>query len=221
MNETANSSTLEGWSTFWQMSSVAFGLLIILLFAVQAVLVIAPLKWQQVRRVRARQRAFERELDDAEDTAGMTAVARVHPEAPGSRVLLEVVRVSNLRGAGQDELLGVARRALIDEQERLLRLMPTLAGLGAASPLIGLLGTVWGIIEAFLKIAAERSSEMAVIAPAMSGALLTTALGLAAAIPAVLAYNYLDARIQSLHEGLDTLAQSWAGRLAAGGHRSS
>ncbi len=213
--------TLGAWQTFWQMSNVAFVLLVLLALAIQTVLVIAPLKWLQLRRLLKAQARFELELQQALDVQRVISLVGQHPNAPGARMLRQVLVVSGRRQMSPDDLLGVARRAIVEERTRAERLMPTLAGLAAVSPLMGLFGTVWGIIEAFLKISAERSSELPVIAPAMSGALLTTALGLLAAMPASLAYNYLDASIQRLVDSLDTVAQSWTGLISQSGLRAA
>lgn len=206
--------TLSAWATFWQMSNAAFVMLVLLTLAIQAVLVIAPLKWLQLRRMSRHELAFERALEQARNVAEVWASSQAHADAPGARVMRRVVSAARLRGAGAEDLLGVARRAIVEEEGRATTLMPSLASLATVSPLLGLFGTVWGIIEAFLTIATEKSSELPLIAPAMSGALLTTALGLLAAMPATLAYNYVDAAISRLIEGLDTMAQSWAGHIA-------
>lgn len=210
-----SAGALSAWATFWQMSNAAFVLLVLLALGIQAVLVIAPLKWLQLRRLSRREREFEQALEQAGDVQQLQVVTDAHPQAPGARVIRRVLVAAQLRAAGAEDLLGVARRAIVEEQDRASRLMPTLASLATVSPLLGLFGTVWGIIEAFLKIAADKSSELPTIAPAMSGALLTTALGLLAAMPATLAYNYVDNSIQRLLESLDTIAQSWTGQIAA------
>jgi len=216
--EPTQQGTLSAWQTFWEMSDVAFGLLIVLLLAIQVVLVVAPLKWLQLRRLRLQEAVFEEQLDAAEDEASLHSALTYNANAPGARVMRRVLQASQRRVASYEELMGVARRALVLEQERCNRLMPTLAGIASTAPLLGLFGTVWGIIEAFLTIAAEKSSELPIIAPAMSGALLTTAFGLLAAIPATLVYNYVQAAIERLMDGVETTVQSWAGRLGRGGN---
>lgn len=213
---TEPTSTLNSWQTFWQMSATSFLILIILAIAIQVVLVVAPLKYLQLRRLRNAQAQFEAVLQSAHTGADLQSLVAMHGAAPGARVLTTLVRAASERAATYEDLLGTARRAIVDEESLCQRFMPSLASIAATAPLLGLLGTVWGIIEAFLTIAAERSSELAVIAPSMSGALLTTALGLLAAMPANLAHHYLEARIGTLIDSLDTTAQSWSGRLCAG-----
>ena len=81
------------------------------------------------------------------------------------------------------------RLALNAELRRLELRLPFLATLGSAAPFIGLFGTVWGIMRSFEGIAAANSTSLAVVAPGIAEALFATAMGLAAAIPAVVAYN--------------------------------
>ena len=78
------------------------------------------------------------------------------------------------------------------ESERLERNLAWLATVGSAAPFIGLFGTVWGIMNAFTSIAAEKSTSLSVVAPGIAEALFATALGLVAAIPAVIGYNKLS-----------------------------
>jgi biopolymer transport protein TolQ len=76
--------------------------------------------------------------------------------------------------------------------DRLERFMTSLASIGSTAPFVGLFGTVWGIMNSFHAIAAARNTSLAVVAPGIAEALFATALGLIAAIPAVLAYNKLS-----------------------------
>jgi len=92
---------------------------------------------------------------------------------------------------------GLARAARA-ERRRLQRMMMFLATTAAVCPFIGLFGTVWGIMQSFAAIGSYGSADIAVVAPGISAALTTTAAGLAAAIPAVVAYNYLQTRMRGL-----------------------
>ncbi len=93
-------------------------------------------------------------------------------------------------------LLRGLQRAARSERSRLQRMMMFLATTAAVCPFIGLFGTVWGIMTSFAAIGSSGSADIAVVAPGLSAALTTTAAGLAAAIPAVVAYNYLQTRIR-------------------------
>ena len=81
------------------------------------------------------------------------------------------------------------------EMEQLERHMGFLASVGSSAPFVGLFGTVWGIMNSFASIAAAKNTSLAVVAPGIAEALFATALGLVAAIPAVLAYNKLSGDI--------------------------
>jgi biopolymer transport protein TolQ len=87
------------------------------------------------------------------------------------------------------------RLALNGEMRRLEARLPFLATLGSAAPFIGLFGTVWGIMRSFAGIAAANNTSIAVVAPGIAEALFATAMGLAAAIPAVVAYNKITVEL--------------------------
>jgi biopolymer transport protein ExbB/TolQ len=86
---------------------------------------------------------------------------------------------------------GAMRAALKAQLQRLEVGLPFLATIGSAAPFIGLFGTVWGIVNSFTAIATQKDTSLAVVAPGIAEALIATALGLAAAIPAVMAYNQI------------------------------
>ncbi len=94
----------------------------------------------------------------------------------------------------QEELKRMLRRYSTLEATKLQRYLNFLATTGSTTPFIGLFGTVWGIMNAFRGIGAAGSASLAVVAPGIAEALITTAVGLAAAIPAVIAYNYYLSR---------------------------
>ncbi|WP_375326218.1 protein TolQ [Candidatus Tisiphia endosymbiont of Nemotelus uliginosus] len=89
------------------------------------------------------------------------------------------------------------------EIERLEQNLSFLATTASSTPFIGLFGTVWGIMHSFQSIAASKNTSLAVVAPGIAEALLATAIGLFAAIPAVIFYNYLSAQIGGLHNKID------------------
>ena len=84
------------------------------------------------------------------------------------------------------------------EMERMERWMIFLASVGSTAPFIGLFGTVWGIMHSFAAIAASKNTSLAVVAPGIAEALFATAIGLVAAIPAVLAYNKISTDLSAL-----------------------
>ncbi len=98
----------------------------------------------------------------------------------------------NFRASIQQRIERVMDITLGREMERLEKRMIFLASVGSAAPFIGLFGTVWGIMNAFTSIAASKNTSLAVVAPGIAEALFATALGLVAAIPAVIAFNKLS-----------------------------
>lgn len=105
-----------------------------------------------------------------------------------------------------DNLERALRKADIDQNKRLEKALGFLATTGNTAPFIGLFGTVWGIMESFRGIGLKGSANLAVVAPGISEALIATAAGLAAAIPAVVAFNYFTQRVASLRAEMDIFA---------------
>jgi len=105
-----------------------------------------------------------------------------------------------------DNLERALRKAQIDQNKRLEKALSFLATTGNTAPFIGLFGTVWGIMESFHSIGLKGSANLAVVAPGISEALVATAAGLAAAIPAVVAFNYFTQRVASLRAEMDIFA---------------
>ena len=108
------------------------------------------------------------------------------------------------------------RRQVTLEAERLHSHLTFLATTGSTSPFIGLLGTVWGIMDAFRGIGAAGSASLAVVAPAIAEALITTAAGLAAAIPAVIAYNAYVSWVRKMTIELEEFSEVLRDRLPTG-----
>ena len=100
------------------------------------------------------------------------------------------------------------------EVERLDSKLLVLASIGSAGPYIGLFGTVWGIMASFTAIAASKNTSLAVVAPGIAEALFATAIGLFAAIPAVLAYNKLQSEVSKLQSRLEGFADEFSAILS-------
>jgi len=98
------------------------------------------------------------------------------------------------------------RKVAANETDRLERNLNFLATTGSTTPFIGLFGTVWGIMIAFRNIGATGSTSLDIVAPGISEALITTAIGLAVAIPAVIGFNYLQGRIKVLVGEIDSFS---------------
>ncbi|MCY4044606.1 MAG: protein TolQ [Cellvibrionales bacterium] len=131
-----------------------------------------------------------------------------HPaSASGSELIFragyeEYTRLKQQSGAAADAVMEGARRAmrvaLSKEEDKLDQHLPFLASVGSVSPYIGLFGTVWGIMTSFRSLANMQQATIATVAPGISEALIATAIGLFAAIPAVMAYNRFAARSDNL-----------------------
>lgn len=100
------------------------------------------------------------------------------------------------------------------EVERLESRLLVLATVGSAGPFIGLFGTVWGIMTSFQSIAASKNTSLAVVAPGIAEALFATAIGLVAAIPAVIAYNKFNAEVVKLQGRLESFADEFSAILS-------
>jgi len=112
----------------------------------------------------------------------------------------------NTRSAGTDNVKRALRRAINTEMTRMTQMVPFLATTGNTAPFIGLFGTVWGIMNSFSGIGQKGSASLAVVAPGISEALVATAAGLAAAIPAVIAFNYFMNRIRIVETELHSFS---------------
>lgn len=131
----------------------------------------------------------------------------------------EGVRSSNA-GEVRDRLEVAMRGAMRRELKGIEKGLPFLATLGSAAPFIGLFGTVWGIMNSFAAIAQQQDTSLAVVAPGIAEALFATAIGLAAAIPAVIAYNQISVALgrasEKIGPAITDLARSLARRSAQG-----
>ena len=106
------------------------------------------------------------------------------------------------RFTGTDNVQRALRRATATEMTRMTQMVPFLATTGNSAPFIGLFGTVWGIMSSFHSIGQKGSANLAVVAPGISEALVATAAGLAAAIPAVIAFNFFMSKIRVVESEL-------------------
>ncbi|MDB4982995.1 MAG: Tol-Pal system TolQ [Myxococcales bacterium] len=151
-------------------------------------------------------------------------ISEASPPSPVSEVFragyTELAKLQKRRqetpDAASEELLGDiesvqraldrARTTAITDMESNVPLLGTTA---SAGPFIGLFGTVWGIMNSFRSIGAKGAANLATVAPGIAEALVTTAIGLMAAIPAVMAYNYLSRRIRVLSAEMETFSSDF------------
>lgn len=183
-----------------------------LLFLAASVWLVAVLKALQIARIAVSERAFESEAEQALSADQLFATARGFTDAPGARIVRELGK----RESSRDVAEALAKRVLVHEEQRLGSLLAILSTIGSAGPFIGLFGTVWGILDAFLRIGREKSASLPVVAPAIGEALISTAVGLFAAIPAVILYNILAKRVDDIVARLTAASETWV--LLATGH---
>ena len=146
---------------------------------------------------------------DGEHIIGMEGVFRAG--------FKEFSRLTQQSDISADALLEGARRAMrvamLREEERLEKHLPFLATVGSTSPYVGLFGTVWGIMHSFRGLANTSQATLATVAPGISEALVATAMGLFAAIPAVIAYNRFASRVDVYGKRYDTFVDEFSSIL--------
>ncbi len=209
---------------FLQADPVVKGVMLIL--AVMSVWswAIAVDKWLSFGDLDAQARRFEREfwsgrsVDDMDDRGGdrpRDALARVY--AAASREFRESRRGGAGGDGGQqvlDRIDRLMQAQVSREMQRASRRLGVLATVGASAPFIGLFGTVWGIMNAFTNIAVQQQTNLAVVAPGIAEALFATAMGLIAAIPAVIFYNKFTGDLDRFGDRLDTFSDEIAARMS-------
>lgn len=129
----------------------------------------------------------------------------------------EFTRLRSQSNADSDAVMEGCQRAmrvaLAREEEKLEANLPFLASVASVSPYVGLFGTVWGIMNSFRGLANVHQATLATVAPGISEALVATAMGLFAAIPAVLAYNRYAARAETMEANYQTFAEEFSAIL--------
>jgi len=134
----------------------------------------------------------------------------------------EFRRLAQQPGLAPQQMLEGCRRAMqvaqMREMDRLEQNLATLATIGSTSPYVGLFGTVWGIMNSFQAIGNVQSATLAMVAPGISEALIATAMGLFAAIPAVIAYNRYADKVTRLEVRFDTFTEEFSAILQRHAH---
>lgn len=164
------------------------------------------LKWLQNGAATRQMAHFEALLSSSTDLAALhrTIVPRVDQYGPAARLFCAAMRerVRLTEDKRDASFLVRAERAMQDcyrtEVEKFESYLSILATVGSVSPYIGLLGTVWGVMHAFRQLLYAHSTALALVAPGIAESLIATAMGLVAAIPAVVAYNYCITRVDHL-----------------------
>lgn len=166
-------------------------------------------KWSALKRARAQSGRFVRAFRKATRLQDVAAVAEQFKPSPLVGVFDNAYDEYRRQGGGAPRLTAIQRATQIaasEEMTRLERRLPWLATTGAVTPFIGLFGTVWGIIDAFQGLGTAGAATLRAVAPGISEALITTAAGLFAAIPAVIAYNAFSHQIKEFAARSDDFA---------------
>jgi len=214
-------SDMNVWSLALRSGGVVFFVLLLLVAFSLSSWAVIIWKFFDLRRAKRRSDEFHEAFWRAKRLDHLYAEAAEYEDSPLGQVFAagyqEVEQVAKARSKGVEEeasvltseLTGVEgveralRRAANQEISKLERLLTFLATTASATPFIGLFGTVWGIMNSFHEIGARGSAGLAVVAPGISEALIATALGLAAAIPAVIAYNHYQNQVRTIANGIE------------------
>jgi biopolymer transport protein TolQ len=211
---------LSLWNLFLQADWVVKLVMIGLLFASIWVWAIVFEKVTSVRRANRAADAFEEKFWSGGSLEELYRSEGERPNHPMAAVFGSGMRewqASAQASVGSAiSLMGVKERAdramgvtVGREMERMERWMVFLASVGSVAPFIGLFGTVWGIMNSFAAIAGNNNTNLAVVAPGIAEALFATAIGLVAAIPAVLAYNKINTDLSRYAARLEAFASEF------------
>ncbi len=175
-------------------------------------------KWLQYRKARAEAEVFDRAFWSGEPLDGLFDQIGTQPKGQSQKIFVAGM-LEWRRSHRQDGGLIAGAQARIDrsmdvaiakESGDLQRGLAVLATTGSTAPFVGLFGTVWGIMNAFIEIAEAQNTSLAVVAPGIAEALLATGLGLLAAIPAVVYYNKLSSDADRIIAGYEAFADEFA-----------
>jgi biopolymer transport protein TolQ len=213
------------WSLFVRADAVVKAVIILLLLASVWCWAIIFDKVINLRRLNSRSSEFEQSFWSGNSLGDLYERISASPRDPMSAVFVSAMREwrrTSTRGTGvSDARVGVSDRidrvmqiTLDREMDRTEKNMTFLATTGSTAPFIGLFGTVWGIMNSFQAIAISKNTSLAVVAPGIAEALFATALGLLAAIPAVVAYNKLNKDMDRYASRLDNFAGEFSAILS-------
>ncbi len=217
----------SAWSLIFTGNWVALAVLLVLVAMSAGSWAIIILKWLQFRRTRAENihffHAYQREPQLAKTFSlsqklPASSLARMfevsYREIQSFRNALE--QSDSLEGARQRLMMNLTRtleRVYNSQNSNLERMLPQLATVSGSAPFIGLFGTVLGIIDAFRGIGISGVTSLAIVAPGISEALVATAAGLMAAIPALIAYNVFRNKIRDFDTTMKNFALDLTNRL--------
>ena len=214
------------WGLFADADLVVQIVLVMLLLASFWTWAIIFEKWLRMRRLKSRAEHFEEDFWSGGSLDDLYEQMDQRPNDPMSAIFVSAMkewRRSTARGGLEADRSRASLQQRIErvmditlgrEMQRLERQMIFLASVGSSAPFIGLFGTVWGIMNAFTSIAASKNTTLVVVAPGIAEALFATALGLVAAIPAVIGFNKLSTDLGRYSGRLDAFAGEFAAILS-------
>lgn len=219
-NTAANPTDISFLDTITHSGPIGvFTLLVLVAFSVVSWAIIFS-KWRSLARAKSESETFLEAFWQSKRLDAIFQSSEKLQQSPLSQIFragyIELAKVKKQQqdqgsspnksefDAGFENIERSMRRAHVTELTQLESLVPFLATTGSTAPFIGLFGTVWGIMKAFRDIGKMGSANLATVAPGISEALIATATGLVAAIPAVMAYNFFLARIRVLSSEMDS-----------------
>ncbi len=180
-------------------------------------------RWREFRSARIALAGFEERFWSGMDLSRLYSQANQNPNFNSGQESIfragfkEFTRLRQTKTTDAEAVMeGVQRSmrvAFSREQEKLDKNLPFLATVGSTSPYVGLFGTVWGIMNSFLSLAQQNQASLQVVAPDIAEALIATAMGLLAAIPAVVAYNKFSATADQLMNAYTTFTDEFSSVL--------
>jgi len=214
--------SLSIWALFWQAHIVVKIVMIGLVFASAWCWAIIINKILLYKRLAAAMDRFEDVFWSGQSLDELYRnLAETQPTGMGAVFLAAMTEWKrSIEGTGRafgsfaGRVEKVMDVAIQRETERLNAGLMVLSNIASAGPFIGLFGTVWGIMNSFMSIAASKNTSLPVVAPGISEALFATAIGLVAAIPAVIAYNSFQARVSNLQTRLEGFADEFSAILS-------
>ena len=211
------------WELILEAGLLVQGVMALLVLASLASWVVIFQKRQVLGRAEKRARDFEEkfwsgaDLNALYDKVAGNSAGREGIESIFEAGFREFSRLREERHLAPDTLTSGAQRAmrvtLSREMDRLESRLSFLATVGSVSPSVGLFGTVWGIMNSFRGLAGAHTATIAMVAPGIAEALIATAMGLFAAIPAVIAFNKFSVQVERLELRYDNFKEEFAGIL--------
>jgi biopolymer transport protein TolQ len=207
-----------------KVGPVGKSILALLLFASIMSWTLIFMKWKSLRASMNENGHFLNLFWHAQSIEDVFSKADQYPASSVASVFRsgfkELKKHPSLDSVGLDNVSRSLNRASIAEVGHLEKHVSWLATIGSAAPFIGLFGTVWGIMESFHAIGLTGSANLAVVAPGIAEALINTAIGIAAAVPALVAYNQFANQIKKQVIDIDTFSQDFLNILSRGSARA-